>query len=209
MTLKIAVLASGGGSNLQALIDRIADASLQAEIVCVISDNAAAFALQRARRAGIAAAVCVPWRRAGRAAFEAAVTQHLEQSGAELIVLAGFMRVLSAALVDRYRQCIINLHPSLLPHHRGLNTHQRAIDSGRRVHGASVHFVTAELDAGPVIDQRRVIIRPEDDAPSLARRVQAQEHQMLPQVVQWFAERRLHVHNNQVLLDHRPVPASA
>lgn len=189
--LPVAVLVSGYGSNLQALLDATASGRLQAEFRAVISDRADAHGLERARRAGVRAESLRPEDFPDRHAWNEALDTLLRDSGARLVVLAGFMRVLGPGLVQAWRGRMLNVHPSLLPLHRGLNTHRRALEAGDRMHGASIHFVTEELDGGPVILQARIPILPGDDEARLARRVQDREHQVYPQVVDWVAAGRL------------------
>lgn len=187
--LPVVVLISGSGSNLQALID--AQGAWPYRICAVISNERTAFGLERARRAGIPTAVVSHRAYADRAAFDQALTAAIDRRAPGLVVLAGFMRILTAAFVAHYAGRILNIHPSLLPKFRGLHTHRRALEAGEQEHGASVHFVTAELDGGPVILQGRVSILPTDDPEQLGARVLATEHRLYPQVVGWFAQRRL------------------
>lgn len=200
-TCRTVVLISGRGSNLQSLIDATADGGLALELAAVISDQAAAGGLERARTAGIPTAVVQRSDHADRVAFDRALAERIDTCNPDLVILAGFMRVLGAAFVDRYHGRLLNLHPSLLPAYPGLNTHQRALAEGESEHGCSIHFVTAELDAGPIIAQAVVAITPDDDAASLAERVQRQEHRLLPLVAGWFAAGRLHQAGGQVCLD--------
>jgi phosphoribosylglycinamide formyltransferase-1 len=187
--LRVAVLISGSGSNLQALIDTQADAPYR--IVAVFSNVADAFGLERARRAGIPAELVSHRDFADRAAYDQALAGRIDRYAPGLVVLAGFMRILSPGFVARYAGRMMNIHPSLLPKYRGLHTHQRALDAGDTEHGASVHFVTDELDGGPLIIQARVPVLPGDDAETLAARVLAREHRIYPLAVRWFAEGRL------------------
>ena len=206
--LGLAVLISGNGSNLQAIIDRIAAGTLDAEIRIVISNTADAYGLQRAARAGIPYTVIDHAAFANREAFDAALIDTLERSdGIDLVVLAGFMRILTAAFIDRYAHRIINIHPSLLPKYPGLDTHQRVLDAGDQEHGASVHFVTTDLDAGPVIIQARVPVMPDDTPERLQKRVHSVEYQILPQAIQWIAEGRLQISGDSVLLDGARSPS--
>jgi phosphoribosylglycinamide formyltransferase 1 len=188
--LRVVALISGSGSNLQALIDQEA-AGLPFEIVAVISNRPDAFGLERARRSGIPAEVLDHRDYAGREPYEADLRVLIDRYTPGLVVLAGFMRILTPRFVEHYKGRMLNIHPSLLPKFRGLHTHQRALDAEEREHGASVHFVTAELDGGPVIIQAGVPIHPGDDAATLATRVLKQEHVIYPQAVRWFAEGRL------------------
>lgn len=186
--LPVAVLVSGFGSNLQALLDAAEQGRLKAEFRLVASDRPEAPGLKRARRAGLPTAALPPDDFPDRDAWNAAIDAALHDSGAELVVLAGFMRVLGPKLVRAWQGRMLNVHPSLLPLHRGLHTHRRARQAGDRMHGASIHFVTEELDGGPVILQARVPVLPGDDEDSLNARVQAREHEVYPRVVQWIAD---------------------
>jgi phosphoribosylglycinamide formyltransferase 1 len=186
--LPVAVLVSGFGSNLLALLDAAEQGRLNAEFRLVASDRPEAPGLKRARRAGLPTAALPPDDYPDRDAWNAAVDAALRESGAELVVLAGFMRVLGPGLVRAWQGRMLNVHPSLLPLHRGLHTHRRALQAGDRMHGASIHFVTEELDGGPVILQARVPVLPDDDEDSLNTRVQAREHEVYPRVVQWIAD---------------------
>lgn len=188
--LRVVALISGSGSNLQALIDRQAE-GLPIEIVAVISNRADAFGLERARRAGIPAEVLDHRDYAGREPYEEELRALIDSYAPGLVILAGFMRILTPAFVEHYAGRMLNIHPSLLPKFRGLQTHQRALDAEEREHGASVHFVTSELDGGPVVVQARLDIHPGEDAATLAQRVLAQEHIIYPRAVGWFAQGRL------------------
>ncbi|HAQ48000.1 MAG TPA: phosphoribosylglycinamide formyltransferase [Glaciecola sp.] len=199
---RIVVMISGSGSNLQTIIDQIHRSDDAAQIVCVISNKPDAFGLQRAKEAGIPH-VCVDSQSTSgdRAAYDKLLVTTIEEYQADLIVLAGFMRILSDSFVNQYLGRLINIHPSLLPKYKGLNTHQRAIDNGDTEHGVSVHFVTPELDGGPVILQAKVPIFPEDDAEDIAQRVQVQEHQIYPLVVRWFIQDRLIMDDGRAFMD--------
>lgn len=186
--LKLVVLISGNGSNLQAIIDRIAAGDLAATVAAVISDRADAHGLARAQRAGIAAAVVARGDYASASDFFTALRLRVESFAPDLLVLAGFMRVLPADFVARFENRLINIHPSLLPKFKGLHTHRRALAAGATVHGATVHWVTAELDAGPVILQAEVTVEAGDTAESLAKRVLAQEHRIYPRAIQMLAD---------------------
>ncbi len=194
--LRLAVLVSGRGSNLAAIAARCAGGTLAATIVQVLSDREDAGALPWCVSQGIAARAIAaanfrPGGQFDRDAFEAALMQAIDASGAELVVLAGFMRVLSARFVAHYAGRLLNIHPSLLPRHKGLHTHESALAAGDLEHGASVHYVTAELDGGPVVLQARVPVLPNDTADTLAERVLNQEHQLYSQVIGWIAAGRL------------------
>lgn len=184
----IAVLASGAGTNLQALIDSAADGRLPARIAGVFSDRPGCLALARARQAGIPAIARDPKAHDGREAFDAALFADIDAARPDLIVCAGYMRIISAAAIRERPNRMINLHPSLLPAFKGLRTHQQALDAGAVEHGASVHVVTAELDDGPVLAQARVPVCAGDDAESLAARVRAVEHPLLLASVALIAE---------------------
>lgn len=185
--LRIAVLASGAGTNLQALIDAVAAGALDVDIVGAFSDKATCAALQRARDAGIPAIALSPKAFAGRAAFDAAFFAEVDAARPDLIVCAGYMRIISAAEIARRPGRMINLHPSLLPAFKGLDTHRRALDAGATEHGASIHVVTADLDDGPVIAQARVPVLPGDDVDALAARVRAVEHPLMVETVRLLA----------------------
>ena len=197
----VVVLISGSGSNLQALIDSIAHDGNPARISAVISNRADAYGLERAKQAGIATAVLDHKQFDGREAFDAALVEAIDAFNPQLVVLAGFMRILTPEFVAHYSGRLLNIHPSLLPKYQGLNTHQRAIDAGDSVHGCSVHFVTAELDGGPVALQAKVPVFPEDDASAVAARVHEQEHRIYPLVVRWFCQDRLQQQADKALLD--------
>lgn len=209
--LRLAVLISGRGSNMLAIHDACASGKVRARIVQVLSDQPDAKGLQAARERGIPAEA-VPlqdFRRDGRLdrdAFEAALLTRLEASSPDLVVLAGFMRVLSAGFVERYAGRMLNIHPSLLPSYKGLHTHERVIAAGESEHGASVHFVTAALDGGPVVLQARVPVLPADTPESLSARVQQREHILYPQVIQWIAEGRLTCEDGRPNFDGAPLP---
>jgi phosphoribosylglycinamide formyltransferase-1 len=187
---RLAVLISGSGSNLQALIDAQQAGHLPVEIAVVISNRADAYGLQRAHRARIATEVLSHRGFASREDYDTALQTRLGAHRPDLVALAGFMRILTADFVAGWQGRMLNIHPSLLPRHRGLHTHQRALDAGDPVHGATVHFVTAELDGGPALVQAQVPVRPDDDADRLAARVLAQEHRIYPLAVRWVAEGR-------------------
>ncbi len=203
-TLPVVVLISGGGTNLQALIDAAA-ADLPVTIRAVISNRPDAFGLERARRAGIPAQVLDHQAYADRAAFDRALAALIDGYAPGLVLLAGFMRILTPAFVQHFRGRLLNIHPSLLPKFQGLHTHARALAAGEREHGASIHFVTEELDGGPVIVQARVPVLAGDDPDTLAARVLAREHVLYPLAVRWFAEGRLRLRGDRVWLDDAPL----
>jgi phosphoribosylglycinamide formyltransferase-1 len=201
---RVAVLISGEGSNLQALLDAAHAGKLGAEIVAVVSDRAAARGLVRARDAG------VPTRHLGgkgmaREAYDAALATLLKGYAPDLLVLAGFMRILSPGFVACFEDRILNIHPSLLPSYPGLDTHRRVLTAGEPWHGATVHFVTADLDAGPPVLQYRIRVRDGDTVETLTARVHVGEHLILPRAVQWFVGGRLRLQNGSVMLDGRPL----
>lgn len=199
--LKIAVLASGRGSNLLALADAIARHELDARIVGVFSDKAACAALAHARDAAIDAVHVEPKAHASRLAFDRSLFDQIDARDAGLIVCAGFMRILSPDVVAPRVSRMLNIHPSLLPKYPGLHTHRRAIDAGDREHGASVHVVTPDLDAGPVIACTHLDIRGGDTPETLAARLLPREHRLLVQVVRWVAEGRLEFDAERVLFE--------
>lgn len=205
--LPVVVLISGAGSNLQALIDAVAQQGLPVDIRAVISNRRDAQGLQRAQRTGIATAILDHRDYADRAAFDAALQALIDGYQPGLVLLAGFMRVLTRTFVAHYQGRMLNIHPSLLPDLPGIDTHRRALASGRTVHGASVHFVTPEVDGGPVIIQARITIAPGDDAASLGARVLAAEHQIYPLAVRWFAAGRLRWCEGQIEFDGRVLSA--
>lgn len=199
--LKLGVLISGRGSNLQALIDATADPGFPAEIAVVISNIADVQGLQRAADAGIETCVIDHKAHDGRAAFEATLTETLEAHGVRLVCLAGFMRLLTKGFVDHWRDRIINIHPSLLPAFKGLNTHERVLDYGVKFTGCTVHFVRAEMDEGPIVVQGVVPVLSDDTPDSLAGRVLQVEHRIYPLAVRLVAEGRARVVGNAVNID--------
>jgi phosphoribosylglycinamide formyltransferase-1 len=209
---RLAILISGAGSNMVAIARACADGRIGARIRAVISDVPAAAGLARARELGLAA-VAVDRRaflhegRPDRTAFEAALEAAIAASGADLVILAGFMRVLSPDFVRRYEGRMLNIHPSLLPRHKGLDTHARALAARDAEHGASVHYVTAELDGGPVIAQSAVAVLPEDTVATLSARVHAREHILYPMVIQWLTTGRLQWNEGRPALDGRALHA--
>lgn len=201
--LPIVVLISGNGSNLRAIAEQARAGALPVEIRAVIGDRAGAAGLSWAAAAGLPTRVLPASEFADRNAFDQALAAEIDRHSPGLVVLAGFMRVLGAEFVNRYAGRMLNIHPSLLPRHRGLHTHRRALEAGDPVHGASVHFVTPELDGGPVVLQARVPVRTGDDEASLAARVLAWEHRIYPECIGWFATGRLECREGTVLLDGR------
>lgn len=203
---KIVVLISGNGSNLQAIIDSINSQQCLAEIVAVISNKAGAYGLVRAEQAGIAAHCIDHHQYQDRQSFDKALMQLIDQYQPDLVVLAGFMRILTDDFVNHYLGHLINIHPSLLPKYPGLNTHQRALEAGDKQHGCSVHFVTPMLDGGPVIIQGVTAITENIDLNVLEDRVHQLEHKIYPIAITWFAEQRLALVNNAAMLDAQPLP---
>lgn len=204
---RIAVLASGAGSNLQALIDAIAEGRLDADIVGVFSDKPNCLALQRARTAGIPVVARSPKDFPSREAFDAALFAAVDDARPDLIVCAGYMRIIAAAEIAARPDRMINLHPSLLPAFKGLHTHRRALDAGAVEHGASVHVVTADLDDGPVLAQARVPVLADDDEAALAARVRAIEHPLLVETVRLLAEGELRLQAGRIFLNGTPLTA--
>ena len=203
--LRIVVLISGRGTNLQAIIDAVAGGSLPVDLRAVICNEPDAPGIKRAREAGCEAVV-VPHRDfSTREHFDAALASTIDAFDPGLVVLAGFMRILTPRFVHRYAGRLINIHPSLLPEFPGLDTHARAIAAGAKVHGATVHFVTGELDGGPIIAQARVPVFAGDDPGILAARVLAQEHVILPRAIRWFAQGRIGLDGDRAFLDELPV----
>ncbi|HXH03088.1 MAG TPA: phosphoribosylglycinamide formyltransferase [Candidatus Competibacteraceae bacterium] len=202
---RVVVLISGRGSNLQAIIDGVRDGSLPVELAAVISNRPGAAGLERARAAGIPAFTLDHKNFLDRASFDAALRELIDAQRPDYVLLAGFMRILSDAFVEHYRGRMLNIHPSLLPAYRGVDTHARALAAGERWHGASVHFVTPELDGGPVILQARVPVLPGDDADTLAARVLEQEHRIYPLALRWLARGRVRLEGDTVLLDGQPL----
>jgi phosphoribosylglycinamide formyltransferase 1 len=198
-----AILVSGSGTNLQAFIDEVRAGRLDLHLAVVVSNNPQAKALERARRARIPVECVLSDDFPERAQFDHALVTAVAPYRPDLLILAGFMRILTAAFVSRFEGRILNIHPSLLPRFPGLNTHQRVIDAGERVHGSTVHFVTEELDAGPAIMQGRVPVLPGDTAATLAKRVQAIEHKIYPAAASLFAAGHLSYRNGEAWLNDR------
>ncbi|MCG5536416.1 phosphoribosylglycinamide formyltransferase [Ectothiorhodospira mobilis] len=202
----IVVLISGSGTNLQALIDATARGEIPGRIRGVISNRPGVAGLERAARAGIPTAVVDHRAFSGREDFDRALMARIDAHDPALVVLAGFMRVLTPGFVQHYTGRLINIHPSLLPDFRGLHTHERALEAGVETHGCSIHFVNGELDGGPVIAQARVPVMADDNPQSLAARVQHQEHRLYPRVVRWFCQGRLRLADDgQVHFDENPL----
>ena len=205
---RLVVLISGGGTNLQALIDSCQAKQIDCEIVAVISNCPGVFGLERASKAKLDTAVVDHKNYASREAFDQDLCATIEKYSPDLLVLAGFMRILTADFVRHFEGRMLNIHPSLLPRFTGLHTHQRAIDAGESEHGATVHFVTEELDGGPPVLQARVPVLADDNADTLSARVLTREHQIYPLAAAWFAAGRLQLLNGVALLDGEPVPNS-
>lgn len=205
---RLCVLISGNGSNLQAIIDNISAEKLDAEICGVISNRPNSYGLTRAQEAGITAISLDHMQHDSRESYDKALQAEIESLNPDYIVLAGFMRILTPEFVNTFSGKLVNIHPSLLPKYKGLNTHQQAIDNGDEEHGVSVHFVTPELDGGPVIIQSRVPVFEDDTAVDLADRVQEQERRIYPLVLSWFSAGRLKMVNNKAILDEQELPES-
>ncbi len=204
---RVVVMLSGSGSNLQAILDATASRRFPAEVVGVISDKSQAYGLERARLAGIPAR-CIERRAfADRAEFERGIEKAIDAFNPDFVALAGFMRILRGDLTRRFAGRMLNIHPSLLPKHKGLDTHQRALDEGDIEHGCTVHLVTPELDAGPGIIQATLPIGETSDADTLARRVLQLEHVIYPMALRWLAEGRLQTASERILLDGLPLDA--
>ncbi|WP_105168606.1 phosphoribosylglycinamide formyltransferase [Pseudoalteromonas sp. T1lg23B] len=204
---RLVVLISGSGSNLQAIIDACQSNQIKGEVVAVISNKEQAYGLTRAANAGIETKVLSHKAFATREDYDVELASLIDSFNPDLVVLAGFMRILTPGLVQKFKGKMLNIHPSLLPKYQGLNTHQRAIDAKDDVHGVSVHFVTEELDGGPVVLQAQVPILANDTAETLAQRVHEQEHIIYPLVVQWFSEHRLTMEADYAVFDNQPLPA--
>jgi phosphoribosylglycinamide formyltransferase-1 len=203
MALPLAVLISGRGSNMLALGRACRDGRIDGEIVAVVSDRGDAAGVAAARGLGLPATVLEPAAGMDRAAYGRALSAELESSGAGLVALAGFMRILDGELVRRWEGRMLNIHPSLLPAHRGLHTHRRVLEAGERTHGCTVHFVVEELDAGPAVIQGRLAVRPGENEGALSARVQRLEHIIYPRAVGWFAAGRLAWRDGAAWLDDR------
>ncbi len=205
-TASLVILISGSGSNLQAIIDAIKNKELNAEIKAVISNQENTFGLQRASDANINTHVIKHSDFSSRESFDQAMIKIITPLKPDLVVLAGFMRILSNHFIEQYLGRLINIHPSLLPKYKGLNTHQLAIDNHDTEHGASVHYVSYELDSGPVVIQATISVAADDTADTLAARVLAAEHKIYPLAIQMICQRRLTFVDNQLKLDNRLLP---
>ncbi|HEY9031674.1 MAG TPA: phosphoribosylglycinamide formyltransferase [Kangiella sp.] len=204
----IVVLISGNGSNLQAIIDSVQNGAIDGRVSAVISNKPDVYGLERATRANIPAIVVDHTQFASRSDFEQALIKTIDQYQPDLVVLAGFMRILSSEFVQHYLGTMLNIHPSLLPKYPGLDTHKRVLENGDKEHGTSVHFVTAELDGGPIIAQRSIHVTADDTEQTLQQKIQQQEHKLYSQVVSWFCSGRLQFKNGQAWLDQQPVKLS-
>lgn len=205
---RIVVMISGSGSNLQAIIDAIAGGHVNGRIAAVLSNKAGVFGLERAEKAGIPQIVIDHKGFENRESFDAAMIEAIDAYQPDLIVMAGFMRILSGRFIQHYQGRMLNIHPSLLPKYKGLNTHQRAIDAGDTQHGCTVHFVTEELDGGPLAIQAPIAILADDTADSLQQRVHSAEHKIYPLAVEWFCADRLQTTvSGQVQLDDSILPS--
>ena len=205
-TMPLVVLISGSGSNLQSIIEACASGQIKAHIAAVISNKADAYGLERAQQAGITTAVLDHKQFPDRDSFDSELQKIIDTYQPGLVVLAGFMRILTPGFVNHYLGRMLNIHPSLLPNLQGLHTHQRALEGGHTQHGASVHFVTPTLDGGPVANRAVVDIKPDDDSKRLAARVLQEEHRIFPETIDWFVNNRLRLGGDQAILDDKPVP---
>ncbi|TDJ63866.1 MAG: phosphoribosylglycinamide formyltransferase [Proteobacteria bacterium] len=199
--LPVVALISGRGSNLQSIIDEMHAGRLPIELRAVVSNNPDAHGLVRAQAADITTCILDHRQCSSRVHYDQALMAAIDEHNPELVVLAGFMRILGRVFVKHYADRLINIHPSLLPEFPGLETHARVLQNGAREHGASVHFVTPEVDAGPIIIQATVPVYEDDSPEVLAARVSREEHRLYPQAIRWFAEGRLEIRDNRVLLD--------
>ncbi|KEA50181.1 phosphoribosylglycinamide formyltransferase [Mangrovibacter sp. MFB070] len=204
---KIVVLISGNGSNLQAIIDACNQNKINGTLSAVFSNKASAYGLTRASEAGIPAFSLDPKSFESREAFDNALMAQIDAYQPDVVVLAGYMRILSPAFVSHYLGKMVNIHPSLLPKYPGLHTHRQVLENGDKEHGTSVHFVTEQLDGGPVILQAKVPVFDGDDEEIIAARVQVQEHAIYPLVINWFLSERLVMHSNHAWLDGQRLPA--
>ena len=203
---KLVVLISGNGSNLQSILDACASGRINGSVAAVFSNKASAFGLTRAQEARVPGHSLAASDFADRDAFDRQLMQEIDAYAPDLVVLAGYMRILSQAFVAHYHDRLVNIHPSLLPKYPGLHTHRQALENGDEEHGTSVHFVTDELDGGPVILQARVPVFAEDDEEEITSRVQHQEHAIYPLVISWFVDGRLQMRDGKAWLDGQPLP---
>lgn len=203
--LSLAILISGRGSNMLAIASACARGALRARVALVIADRDSAPGIAAASELAVPVTVINHRDFAQRADFETALSAAIDASGAQLVVLAGFMRILSPGFTGHYSGRLLNIHPSLLPHYKGLHTHRRVLAAGEVLHGVSVHYVSDELDGGPVVRQARIAVHPEDTEGSLSARIQALEHIIYPQVIGWIADERLQWRDGAPRLDGRPL----
>jgi len=206
--ISVVILISGSGSNLQAIIDANQNGDCPVHIRAVISNRPGVKGLERAQLADIETAVVDHTQYEDRETFDQALINCIDHFQPDLVVLAGFMRILTSHFVEHYMGRMLNIHPALLPDFPGLNTHERALESGVEQHGASVHFVTTEVDGGPIVLQAAVPIKTDDTAKILANRVLQQEHLIYPLAIRWYAEERIHLKNNKVIFDQKELPAT-
>ncbi|MCK4742423.1 MAG: phosphoribosylglycinamide formyltransferase [Sulfuriflexus sp.] len=206
--MQVVILISGSGSNLQAIINASNENDCPFNIRAVISNRPDVKGLQRANAAGIETLVIDHKQFDGREAFDQELMNRIDSYQPSLVVLAGFMRILTSQFVEHYSGQLLNIHPALLPDFPGLNTHERALESGVEQHGASVHFVTTEVDGGPIVLQSSVPVKTDDTAETLANKVLEQEHIIYPLVIKWYAESRLVLENNKPLFDEKELPAT-
>lgn len=203
---KLVILISGSGSNLQSFIDSSQTGELSGQISAVFSNRADAYGLERAAKANIPTQVIDHSQYQSRADFDAELMQRIDQYQPDLVILAGFMRILTPGFVQHFHGRLLNIHPSLLPKYPGLHTHQRAIDASDEIAGATVHFVTEELDGGPAVLQASVPVASDDSAETLAKRILGKEHRIYPLAAEWFAQGRLQLQDNRALLDGEALP---
>ncbi|MDI6956114.1 phosphoribosylglycinamide formyltransferase [Pantoea sp. Pa-EAmG] len=203
---KLVVLISGNGSNLQSILDACESGRINGSVAAVFSNKASAYGLTRAQQASVPAHALSAQDFPDRDAFDRQLMQQIDAYAPDLVVLAGFMRILSPAFVAHYHDRLLNIHPSLLPKYPGLHTHRQALANGDAEHGTSVHFVTDELDGGPIILQARVPVFADDDEAEISARVQHQEHAIYPLVISWFVEGRLQMRAGKAWLDGEPLP---
>ena len=196
---KIVVLISGSGTNLQAIIDKCKSKYIQAEIVCVISNNPKAFGLERAKSAGIRTLVINHKEYQSRDLFDNDLYKILKDQNADLIVLAGFMRILTEKITKNFYGKIINIHPSLLPKYPGLNTHQQVLDNKDVIHGITIHYVSYELDGGPIIAQGQLITSENDDINNLIERIHKIEHELYPEIIKYICDNQINIYLNEVI----------
>lgn len=204
---KLVVLISGNGSNLQSILDACASGRINGSVAAVFSNKESAYGLTRAQQASVPGLALSPGDFPDREAFDRQLMQEIDAFEPDLVVLAGYMRILSSAFVAHYHDRLLNIHPSLLPKYPGLHTHRQALENGDKEHGTSVHFVTDKLDGGPVVLQARVPIFPGDDEAEITARVQHQEHAIYPLAISWFMDGRLVMREGKAWLDGQPLPA--